>query len=168
MIAVSGTGVWPGHEVLEAQSVVVGDLTDTPAEVAGLPFAVHLPDRGPGATLVGRSLAMLVDLAADLGPHGWKLSDRAGGDVTMARALLREDADALAVACHGYAGPLVVPVLGPVSLAASVYLARGDRALADPGAVRELADSLAEGVAEHLAAIRRVAPGVEPQVLVHG
>jgi hypothetical protein len=167
VIAVTGTGAWPGTEVLEAQSVVVGDLTDSPPEVEGLPFAVHLPERGPGATLVGRSLAMLVDLAAELGPHGWKLSDRPGADVTRARSLLREDADALAVACHGYAGPLVVPVLGPVSLAASVYLARGDRALADPGAVRELAASLAEGVAEHLAAIARVVPGAVPQVLVH-
>lgn len=167
MIAATGTGAWPGQDVLEAQSVVVGDLTDTPSEVAGLPFAVHLPARGPAATLVGKALAALVEVPAELGPHGWKLADRPGGDLARARALAREDLDALAVAGHGYAGPLVVPVLGPVTLAASVYLARGDRALADAGAVRDLADSLAAGVAEHLAALRRAVPGAAPVVLVH-
>lgn len=167
MIGVSGTGGWPGQDVLEAQTVVVGDLVDTPSEVQGLPFEVHLPARGPGATLVGRALGLLVELPAELGPHGWKLADRPGSDLTRTRALAREDLDALAVAGHGYVGPLVVPVLGPVTLAASVYLARGDRALADPGALRDLADSLAAGLVEHLAAIARAVPGAEPVVLLH-
>lgn len=167
MIGVSGTGAWPGQDVLEAQTVVVGDLVDTPAEVQGLPFTVHLPERGPGATLVGRALALLVDLPAELGPHGWKLADRPGGDLARARALAREDLDALAVAAHGYAGPLVVPVLGPVTLAASTYLARGDRVLADAAALRDLADSLAAGLVEHLAAVLRAVPGAQPVVLLH-
>ncbi|GEL95548.1 hypothetical protein [Cellulomonas composti] len=167
MTAVSGTGAWPGTDPLEAQVVVLGDLTDVPSEVSGLPFVVHLPQRGPAATLTGRALASLVDLPAELGPHGWKLADRGGGDLAHARALLREDLDALAVAAHGYVGPLVVPVLGPLSLAADLYLARGDRAVGDAGAVRELAQSLAAGVAEHLQAVRRAVPGAVPRVLVH-
>ncbi|AEI12912.1 uroporphyrinogen decarboxylase/cobalamine-independent methonine synthase family protein [Cellulomonas gilvus] len=167
MIGVTGTGDWPGLDVLEAQQVAVGDLVDAPEGVQGLPFVVHLPERGPLGTLVGRALAMLVDLPAELGPHGWKLADRPGADLARGRALLREDGDALAVAGHGYAGPLVVPVLGPVTLAASVYLARGDRVLADAGAFRELTQSLAAGVAEHLAALVRAVPGAVPRVLVH-
>ncbi|CAM5791367.1 hypothetical protein [Cellulomonas persica] len=167
MIGVSGTGAWPGQDVLEAQSVVVGDLVETPSEVAGLPFAVRLPARGPGATLAGQALALLVDLPAELGPHGWKLADRPGGDLARARAFTREDLDALAVAAHGYAGPLVVPVLGPMTLAASTYLARGDRVLADTGALRDLAESLAAGLVEHLAALARAVPGAQPVVLLH-
>ncbi len=83
------------------------------------------------------------------------------------RAYLREDVDALAVAAHGWQGPLVVPVLGPLTLAATLYLSRGDRAVSDAGAVRELAASLGAGIAEHLAAIRRAVPGAEPTVLLH-
>ena len=164
---VSGAGAWPGLDALEAASVVVGDLTSTPSEVAGLPFAPLLPARGPWGERLGRTVALLEELPAELGPHGWKLADRPGGDLARARAFGREDLDALAVAAHGYAGPLVVGGLGPVSLAASVYLARGDRALGDAGALRELAASLAAGLVAEVAALRRVVPGAEPTVLLH-
>src|SRR6185312_11477354 len=53
-----------------------------------------------------------------------------------------------------------------MTLAASLYLSRGDRVVSDPGAVRELAASLAAGLAEHLAAIRRSVPGAQPTVLL--
>ncbi|WP_421732829.1 hypothetical protein [Cellulomonas sp.] len=163
---VTGTGPWPGLDALEAQTVVVGDLVDTPSEVAGLPFTVLLAERGPWGDRVGRAAALLAELPTELGPHGWKLADRPSRDVARAQAYLREDVDALAVACHGWTGPLVVPVLGPMTLAANLYLARGDRVVSDPGAVRELAASLAAGIDEHLAAIRRSVPGIEPTVLL--
>lgn len=167
MTAVSGAGRWPGADALEAASVVVGDLTDLPDEVVGLPFTPTLAARGPWGDRVGVASALLVELPTELGPHGWKLADRPGGDLGRAQAYAREDLDALAVAAHGYAGPLLVPVLGPLTLAASLYLARGDRVLADTGAVHELAESLAAGVGEHLAAVRRAVPGADVQVLVH-
>src|SRR6202043_62880 len=44
---------------------------------------------------------------------------------------------------------------GPVTLAAGIELANGHRAITDPGAVRDLAVSLAEGVAAHRAALAR-------------
>ncbi|WP_019137836.1 hypothetical protein [Cellulomonas massiliensis] len=165
MTGVSGVGGWPGTDPLEAQGVVVGDLVDT-GDVDGLPFTVTLPARGPWATPTGQAVARLVELPAELGPHGWRLADRPGADLARARALRREDLDALAVAAHGYEGPLVVPVLGPVTLAAELYLARGDRAVADAGAVRELAESSAAGLGEHLADLARAVPGARPTVLV--
>lgn len=164
---VTGTGPWPGLDVLEAQTVVVGDLVDTPSEVAGLPFTVQLAERGPWGDRSGRAASLLAELPTELGPHGWKLADRPGRDLARAQAYGREDVDALAVAGHGFTGRLVVPILGPMTLAASLYLSRGDRVLSDAGAVRELAASLAAGLAEHLATIRRSVPGGEPIVLLH-
>ncbi|MBO3084891.1 hypothetical protein [Cellulomonas fengjieae] len=164
---VTGSGPWPGLDVLEAQTVVVGDLVDVPSEVAGLPFTVTLAERGPWSDRVGRTSSLLAELPTELGPHGWKLADRPSRDLARAHAYLREDVDALAVAAHGWDGPLVVPVLGPLTLAASLYLARGDKVVSDAGAVRELAASLAAGFAEHLATIRRSVPGAQPTVLLH-
>lgn len=167
MTAVTGAGPWPGTDVLEAQTVVVGDLADTPTGVTGLPFAVRLPARGPWGGPTGTTAVLLADLPTELGPHGWKLADRPGGDLARAQALRREDLDALAVAAHGFTGPLVVPVTGPLTLAARLYLARGDRVVSDRGALDELAWSLAAGIADHLADVRRLVPGAEPVVLLH-
>ncbi|WP_448629032.1 hypothetical protein [Cellulomonas soli] len=132
-----------------------------------MPFETVLPARGPAATTLARTAGLLVDLPVELGVHGWKLADRPGRDLSRVRALRREDLDALAVAAHGYEGPLVVGVLGPLSLAAELYLARGDRVLADQGAVRDVADSLAVGLGDHLAALARAVPGASARVLVH-
>jgi hypothetical protein len=165
--AVSGTGPWPGTDVLEAQTAVVGELADAPEGITGIPFAVSLPARGPEADATGASAALLLDLPVELGVHGWKLADRPGHDLSRAQAFRREDLDALAVAAHGYAGPLLVPVTGPITLAASLYLARGDRVLADRGAVAELAESLGAGIGAHLATVRRAVPGAELTLLLH-
>lgn len=166
MTRVSGRGPWPGDDVLEAQTAVLGTLTDTPYGVTGVPFLPVLAERGPGAEPVGRSAALLVDMPVELGPHGWKLSDASGMDLDRARAFLREDLDTLAVAAYGYSGPLTVQVTGPWTLAATLYLARGDRVLSDRGAVRELGLSLAAGVVEHLAALRAQVPGAQVTVQV--
>jgi hypothetical protein len=166
VIAVSGSGPWPGNDVLEAQNVVMGDLAETPEGIIGIPFAVRLPARGPAADATGSTAALLLDLPVELGVHGWKLADRPGRDLARAQSLRREDLDALAVAAHGYVGPLLVPVTGPLTLAASLYLARGDRVLADRGAVAELAESLGAGIGEHLETVRRAVPGAEITLLL--
>lgn len=46
-------------------------------------------------------------------------------------------------------------VAGPWTLAAHIELTRGDKALADPGARREIGEALAEGLRLHVADIRR-------------
>ncbi|HEY8721780.1 hypothetical protein [Pengzhenrongella sp.] len=166
MTAASGLGPWEGTDVLEAQTAVVGELTSTPTGVDGLPFLVQLPGRGYGAEPTGRGTALLVEMSAELGPHGWKLADRPGRDASRAAAFLRQDLDALAVAAYGYAGPLVVAATGPLTLASRLYLARGDRVLSDAGAVRELSASLGAGLAEHLAAVRVAVPGAAPVLVL--
>jgi hypothetical protein len=164
---VSGVGPWPGTDALESASTVVGDLAGTADEVDGQPFTVLLPARGPWGDATGAAVALLEDLPAELGPHGWKLADRPGRDLERARSFAREDLDALAVAAHGYDGPLVLPARGPLTLAAEVYLARGDRMLSDPGAVRDAVGSVGAGLAARVADVRRVVPGADVRVLLH-
>ncbi len=127
-------------------------------ELPELPYLPELPHRGPGADLVGRGALFLTDLHVDLQPAGWRLVSRPGHDERRARDLLERDLDAFEQAAQGHAGPVKVQVAGPWTLAATLELTRGDKALADPGAVRDIAESLADGVAAHVADLRRRLP----------
>ena len=142
----------PGVDAREAVRLVLGELPD-------LPHLPELPARGPGADLTGRGLALLVDLHADVQPSGWRFADAAGRDERRAESFLREDLDALEELAEGYVGPLKIQVAGPWTLASTVELSHGDKALADRGACRDLAASLAEGLAAHVADVRRRLPG---------
>ena len=148
----TGVGGWPGTDVAEALRVVRGELPD-------LPHLPELPDRGPGADLVGRAAARLVGLPVDLQPAGWRLVDRPGRDQARADAFWREDLDRMAYAFDGYAGPLKIQLAGPWTLAASVWLPRGERALADPGAARDLVESSAEALTALVQEVARLVPG---------
>ncbi|WP_166849466.1 hypothetical protein [Isoptericola sp. BMS4] len=166
MVTVSGHGPWPGGDadVLTAQLTVLDDLAALPTGVDAVGFLTRLTDRGPGADAVGRTGALLAGTPVELGPHGWKLADRPGADERRAAALLREDVEALAVAAAGYAGPLATEVLGPWTLAAELWSARGDRVLADVGARRDLGQALAAGLTDHLTTLRSQVPGADPVV----
>jgi len=148
----SGVGSLPGTDPAEAMRLVVGELPD----FAHLP---ELPGRGAGADLVGRSAALLVDVAVDLTPAGWRLVPRPGIDQRRATEFLARDLDALHDVAAGYTGPLKVQAAGPWTLAAGLERSRGDRAVVDPGARRDLAQSLAEGLAAHLEAVGARVPG---------
>lgn len=137
---------------------VSGDDPDAP-DVHGLPYLPELPERGPGADLIGRSLGLLVELPVDLQPSGWRLTDRPGRDAGRTAALMHQDLDELAEAFDGWHGPLKVQVAGPWTLGAGLWLPRGDRVLVDDGGRRDLVESLAEGVRVHLAQVRRLVPG---------
>jgi methionine synthase II (cobalamin-independent) len=147
----TGIGSLPGDDVREAVRVVLGELPD-------LPHLPELPARGPGADLIGRGAALLVDLSVDLQPAGWRLVERPGADERRARALLAEDLDAAEEFAEQHHGPFKVQVVGPWTLSAGLELARGERALHDPGAVRDIIASLAEGIAAHLAVVRKRLP----------
>lgn len=135
------------------------DAADDPR--GGVPYLPELPARGPGADLIGRTAGALVEMPVDLQPSGWRLVDRAGRDAERTEALMRHDLDQLAEAFDGYQGDLKVQLAGPWTLAASVRLARGERALADAGALRDLVSSLAEGASRHLDRVHRLVPGAE-------
>jgi methionine synthase II (cobalamin-independent) len=153
----TGVGSMPGVDPHEAAAVVTGELPD-------FPHLPELPARGPGADLIGRAAAMLVDLHVDLQPSGWRLVGRPGMDERRAASYLSQDLDAFEEATSGgtgYAGSLKVQVAGPWTLAAALQLPRGEPVLSDPGARRDLAASLAEGVAAHVREVRRRVPGAQ-------
>ena len=154
MTLASGVGSHPGddqHAFDEALRLVLGELS--------LPYLPEVPGRGAQAGMVGRTLATLSGLAADLQPAGWRLQDSPGIDHRRAVSLLSQDLDALEEQAQDYTGPLKVQVTGPWTLAATVERPRGDRVLADHGARRELAESLAEGLGTLVASVRRRVPG---------
>ncbi len=151
MTAATGVGSLPGTDVAEAVRTVAGELPDF----------VHLPElpaRGAHASMIGRATALLSGLGADLQPAGWRLTDSPGADQRRAASLLAQDLDLLEEHTQGYAGRLKVQVAGPWSLAAGMERPRGDRVLADSGARRELAQSLAAGLADSVADLRRRVP----------
>lgn len=161
-VLATGLGSWPGSEVREALRVVTGELAgQTPEGVTGMPYLPELPARGPGADMLGRTAHLLVDLPVDLQARGWRLVDRPGRDQERTASWWRQDLDELAEALDGWAGPLKVQVAGPWTLAATLWLPLGDRVLSDPGATRDLASSLAEGVKEHVEHVRGLVPGAE-------
>ncbi|MDP5227212.1 MULTISPECIES: hypothetical protein [Arthrobacter] len=164
----SAHGAWPGTDPAEATRALRGELGSPHAA----PLA-ELPSRGVGSDATGRSAALLAGLSADVQPHGWRLSWRPehtdSRDHRRALSALDTDVQVLAdVAGEEEAapGPLKLQLRGPISLAASLYLHHGERVLSDHGARRDVAQALAEGVGEHLAAVRRAVPDVPLAVVV--
>jgi hypothetical protein len=150
-------GPWPGTDPAEATRIIRGELGDP-----HLPFLPELPDRGVGSDAVGRSGSLLVDLALDVQPHGWRLVDRPGKDAQRARSAMSTDINVLADIAGAEdvsATELKIHLVGPLSLAANLYLHNGERALLDYGARRDIAESLAAGVAEHIRRVSAAAPG---------
>jgi hypothetical protein len=150
--AATGIGSMPGDDPRETARVVAGELPD-------LLHLAELPARGPGADMIGRTAALLADLYVDLQPAGWRVVDRPGAEHRRAVDLLRRDLDELEEATQGYRGLLKLQAAGPWTMAAGVELHRGDRALKDLGAARDIAESLGEGLARHAAEVARRVPG---------
>ncbi|MEU8958140.1 methionine synthase [Streptomyces sp. NPDC048518] len=157
-VPATGIGSMPGGDAREAAKTVTGTF-DGPEQ--GMPYLPELPARGPGADMIGRTAGLLVDLYARVEPSGWRIGDRPGRDTRRARAWLGEDLDALEEFTQGYRGPLKVQAVGPWTLAAALELRNGEAALSDPGACRDLAGSLAEGLRAHVADVRRRVPGAQ-------
>lgn len=167
MTFATGTGSMPGQDAAayaEAVRLVLGELADDGPD-RGLPYLPELPGRGITAAMVGRGLAVVSGLGADLQPAGWRLTDAAGIDHRRARSLLAQDLDALEERAQGLTGSFKIQVAGPWTLAASVEKPRGDKVLSDHGARRELAQALAEGIGDHVADVRRRVRDVERVVV---
>ena len=143
----------PGTDPAEAMRVVAGELPD-------FPYLPELPDRGPGGDLTGRTAALLVEIAVEVTPRGWRLAERPGRDLARARSMLSSDLDVMEEVLDGFRGPLKIQLCGPWTLAATLELPRTlNVAIADPGAVADLTASLAEGAAAHVAEVAKRVPG---------
>jgi hypothetical protein len=150
--AATGLGSLPGTDAAEAQRIVFGELPD-------LPHLAELPARGPGADIIGRSAGFLVDLPVQLYAGNWQVSPRPGKDLRRIADLLERDLDEMTEQGDGFTGTFKLQSAGPWTLAAGLDLQLGGRILRDPGAVRDLTDSLAEGLRRHVDNVRKRLPG---------
>lgn len=143
--------VMPGTDLRRSVQLLEAELG--PGDFSALP---ELPQRGHHGTLLGRSVAQLAELYAELTSYGWRLVQRPGADHLRATTRLSADVDTLAdvrgerqETSNAEPGPLRVEILGPVSLAARLHLPQGEKILIDHGARRDLAASLAAGLQAH-------------------
>lgn len=142
-IPATGVGSLPGSEPLEWCRIIAGELPE-------LPHVPELPQRGPGADMIGRALAILAEVSAEFAsettPDGWRLSGRLSGAprvMRRAQSWLREDLDAAEAVWGEFTGPLKLQVAGPLTLAAAVELPTGERLISDPTATSDMTDALA-------------------------
>jgi methionine synthase II (cobalamin-independent) len=148
----TGVGSLPGTDPLEAAKLVLGELA--------IPHLPELPNRGHLTDLAGRGAALLADLYVDVQPTGWRFVPRSSREGRRAKDLLRQDVDAFELAAHGeHPEHVKVQATGPWTLATLIELHRGDKALADHQAVADIAQSLAEGLRQHVADLQRRLPG---------
>ena len=159
----TGIGSWPGTDIREATSIVLGELDR-------LPHLVELPGRGIGADMIGRTGALMADIELDVRSSGYRVVPRPMLSGRRATDFLHEDLDVLEeiweTEGHRAADRVFkVQAAGPFTMAANVELRTGHRVLTDRGAVREFAGSLAEGLRQHCAEIAtRLGEDVEDQL----
>ncbi len=149
----TGLGSLPGTDCAAAVRMTFDKIPD-------LPYLPELPARGPWAQMTGRGLGILADLGAELIAGEWVLGTP-GLDQRRARQTWRDDLEILEEQAQGYTGTLKLQVAGPWTLAASTGVAHTGRVLADPGARRDLAGALAEGMGEVLDDLTRRLPGLD-------
>jgi len=108
--------------------------------------------------MIGRTGALLAELPVEIAPSGWRLTSHPGRDMRRARDFLAWDLDALERHAADHDGALKLQLVGPWTLAASLELPSGNPVVADSGATRDLAQSLADGLRSHLAEVQRRLP----------
>ena len=165
MTVATGVGSMPAPDGSSDQRAFDQAVRLVLDELPDLPHLPEVPGRGVTAGMIGRGLAVLASLGADLQPAGWRLTDAPGIDHRRARSLLGQDLDGLEEHAEGYVGAFKIQVAGPWTLAATVEKPRGDKLLSDHGARRDLAQALAEGMRDHVRDVRRRLPGVDRLVV---
>lgn len=160
-LVATGIGSLPGEDTTEWCRIVRGELPE-------FPHLPELPGRGPGADMIGRTLALLAqvspDFAAETAPKGWRISSRLGGSPRRLRrgmSWLTEDLDAAEDIWQSYRGLFKIQLAGPWTIAAAVELAGGERMIRDPGACRDLASALGQAAADYVVRVGQRIPGAE-------
>jgi methionine synthase II (cobalamin-independent) len=141
----------PGTDPAEAAATVAGELPD-------LPYLPELPKRGLGADIIGRTAGLLVDLAIETVPSGYRVTAKPGIDHRRTVELILRDLDAFQDALdRARSRPAAVKIqaAGPWTLTSGIELPRGHVVLTDRGALREFAESLGEGIARHADEVAR-------------
>ena len=149
-VTLTGVGSVPGTQVKDWPARISDQLP-------GLPHVPELPQRGPGADMIGRTLALLCDVAPDFSASttvtGWELT-AAQRDMRRARSLLGEDLDAVEKSWQGHTGLAKQQLAGPYTLAASVER-KGRKLLADVGLVRDLVQAWRHMLTQHREDLQR-------------
>ncbi|MFV8380921.1 methionine synthase [Corynebacterium hindlerae] len=138
-------GPLPGTSLIDAADVILGEC-----EILAIP---QLPARGTGSDPVGRTSALL-PFNVDAGPRSWQLTNRPQLLTRRVWDRLEQDLDECESVWGTSVATVKVQVMGPWSLAASLELPNGHRAITDRGALRDIREGLAHGVAEHVADVR--------------
>ena len=173
LVRASGLGDFPGDDLAEAMSRVEGELGSP-----HLPFLPHLPALGWRATPLARTLAVCEGLAFDGVSFGWRMvhsGGRGARESALAKDRLLSDINLLAdrvgaqkkrftSGVEGSAAVYKIQLVGPLTLAASIYLPGGERAISDAGASRDLLESFLEGLERWVESLREALQS--PQALI--
>lgn len=163
LVRASGLGDFPGDDLGEAMSRVEGELG-----APHLPFLPHLPALGWRSTPLARTLAVCEGLAFDGASFGWRMvhsGGRGARESALAQDRLLSDINLLAdrvgaqkkrftSSAEGSAAVYKIQLVGPLTLAASIYLPGGERAISDAGASRDLLKSFLEGLERWMGSLR--------------
>lgn len=163
LVRASGLGDFPGDDLGEAMSRVEGELGSP-----HLPFLPHLPALGWRSTPMARTLAVCEGLVFDGASFGWRMvhsGGRGARESALAQDRLLSDINLLAdrvgaqkkrftSSAEGSAAVYKIQLVGPLTLAASIYLPGGERAISDAGASRDLLESFLEGLERWMGSLR--------------
>lgn len=155
----------PGTDPLETARSIIGELGHTGWVPFPDPRSAEPTSGEPWLLL--RTTLLLADSSVDVQPYGPRLltgRTRLSADQSEALRLQLESFH-LAMSLEAGASPseaqpaVTMTILGPITLAASLFSLGGERLVADHGAVSYLAEALADGAAE-LSARTRSAHGL--------
>lgn len=158
----STTGAWPGEDPRQAASAAFDDLA------AGWPAVplTAIPARGGtrwAVDAIGAAVRLLDELPVDHGSYGWRLSGGAGRDVRVEHSRFARTLDALGEYGEGYAGRTLLSLPGPWTVVHALSLPDGRPVLADQGAVRDVVQVYAGGLAAELDRVARLL-GTRPRM----
>ena len=173
LVTVGSDGVyrWSGlrnesvpHALFERASEV-RRLCGSPIEeqIGARPF---LPVGGQGFDQPLVASLVTLPISGDLAPYGWRLGPGRSREWSEAQAFHEQRVESARLAFAGYAGPLELPLWGPVRLAMGTFVAAGEKSLADPGLVRELPLLVSEGARELCTRLVQRVPQASPALVI--